>query len=596
MMRCLVSFAVALGVMGSILSGATPARCQSTPQWIWDDAKANEKATQEPLVFRRSFEVEGEVKTANLWISADNRYEVVVNSILVGQGENWQLPQHYVLEGLLRSGQNQVVIRAKNDDDGPGALAAWLSYEHGDGTVTLGTDAGWQCRKDTSNDNDLWWVASDDTQWKPAIALGGIRVTSPWGNQVAWDQPETIEIERSLRPKQERFEFLDGDRVTWIGGTWVERQQAYNYFETLVTSAYPKREIQFRNLGWSGDDVTGIARAVFGSQEDGFKRLRDDLLRTAPNVIIVGYGSNEAFQGEAGLAAFEEQWGRLTRLLNSTGAEVVVIGPHYLENLGPPLPDHSGVNQSIDLYSEALKSWSGEQNYHFVDFRTPLGDSASASKFVPAIRNRLTDNGMHFNDYGYWRTAPILAEKLNVPTQRWAVDLRLVGPEFSVEGGTGKFSTFKQAKIEFTIQDHHLPFASAPSTSPQGGELSATRSHFTIKDLPEGNYGLNINGQPTVMASHEQWANGITLDRGQAIPQIDDLRQAIVKKNELYFHRYRPQNETYLFLFRKHEQGNNAVEVPQFEALVAEQEKRILQLKIAQPVKYELIRIEATNE
>ena len=98
------------------------------------------------------------------------------------------------------------------------------------------------------------------------------------------------------------------------------------------------------------------------------------------------------------------------------------------------------------------------------------------------------------------------------------------------------------------------------------------------------------------MASHEQWANGITLDRGQAIPQIDDLRQAIVKKNELYFHRYRPQNETYLFLFRKHEQGNNAVEVPQFEALVAEQEKRIRQLKIAQPVKYELIRIAATNE
>ena len=109
-------------------------------------------------------------------------------------------------------------------------------------------------------------------------------------------------------------------------------------------------------------------------------------------------------------------------------------------------------------------------------------------------------------------------------------------------------------------------------------------------------YGLKINGQPTVMASHKQWANGITLDRGQAISQIEDLRQAIVKKNELYFHRHRPQNETYLFLFRKHEQGNNAVEVPQFEALVAEQEKRIRQLKIAQPVKYELIRIEATNE
>ncbi len=48
------------------------------------------------------------------------------------------------------------------------------------------------------------------------------------------------------------------------------------------------------------------------------------------------------------------------------------------------------------------------------------------------------------------------------------------------------------------------------------------------------------------------------------------LREAVVAKNRLYFHRWRPANETYLFLFRRHEQGNNAVEIPQFDPLVAE--------------------------
>ena len=53
------------------------------------------------------------------------------------------------------------------------------------------------------------------------------------------------------------------------------------------------------------------------------------------------------------------------------------------------------------------------------------------------------------------------------------------------------------------------------------------------------------------------------------------LRSAIRKKNELYFYRWRPQNETYLFGFRKHEQGKNAREVAEFDPLVAAAEAEI---------------------
>ncbi len=53
-----------------------------------------------------------------------------------------------------------------------------------------------------------------------------------------------------------------------------------------------------------------------------------------------------------------------------------------------------------------------------------------------------------------------------------------------------------------------------------------------------------------------------------ASPQDPALASLILKKEELFFHRHRPQNETYLLLFRKHEQGNNAVELAQFDPLV----------------------------
>jgi lysophospholipase L1-like esterase len=59
---------------------------------------------------------------------------------------------------------------------------------------------------------------------------------------------------------------------------------------------------------------------------------------------------------------------------------------------------------------------------------------------------------------------------------------------------------------------------------------------------------------------------------------VEALRQAIVEKNTLYFYRWRPANETYLFGFRKHEQGQNAIEIPKFDPLVEKAEEQIRKL------------------
>ena len=52
-----------------------------------------------------------------------------------------------------------------------------------------------------------------------------------------------------------------------------------------------------------------------------------------------------------------------------------------------------------------------------------------------------------------------------------------------------------------------------------------------------------------------------------------------MKKNELYFHRWRPQNITYLFGFRKHEQGNNAADIAKFDPFILDLEKQIHDLQ-----------------
>jgi len=68
---------------------------------------------------------------------------------------------------------------------------------------------------------------------------------------------------------------------------------------------------------------------------------------------------------------------------------------------------------------------------------------------------------------------------------------------------------------------------------------------------------------------------------GLSSAETEGLRRAVIEKDRLFFDRWRPENETYLFGFRKHEQGKNAVEVDQFEPLVEKQDQKIAELKTA---------------
>jgi hypothetical protein len=111
------------------------------------------------------------------------------------------------------------------------------------------------------------------------------------------------------------------------------------------------------------------------------------------------------------------------------------------------------------------------------------------------------------------------------------------------------------------------------------------------KDLPPGRYTLSIDGRPVATADAAQWRKApVNVSFDPDVVQAEALRQSIVAKNRLYFYRWRPQNDTYLFGFRKHEQGNNAREIPLFDPLVAEKEADIARLKVMRPRVYELVR------
>ncbi len=381
----------------------------------------------------------------------------------------------------------------------------------------------------------------------------------------------------------ETFSLSDGDRVVLVGNTLIEREQRDGFWETALTRRFPKASVTFRNLGWSGDNVWGLARAAFDPPPVGFARLKDHVLALKPTVLVVGYGSNESFDGPPGLPHFVEGLNTLLDTLAPARARVVLLSPLRQEDLGRPLPDPAANNKNLRLYADAIRDTAKKRGLAFVD----LYDLLSAKGEAPAAP--LTDNGIHLTPWGYWKSAPLLEQGLGLPEANWQVALRLDGRR-RVEGARVEDvrKIDERTPLRFRVTDAVLPLPPPPADGAPGNRSSVEERVLRVPKLAAGEYTLWIDGKPTVTATAESWAEGVTLERGPEFEQAEKLRRAIVAKNALYFYRWRPQNETYLYGFRKGEQGKNAVEIPQFDPLVAREEADIARLRVPVPHTYEL--------
>jgi hypothetical protein len=370
----------------------------------------------------------------------------------------------------------------------------------------------------------------------------------------------------------EPLELRDGDRVVLIGSTLIEREQKYGYWETVLTLRHPDKNVTFRNLGWSGDTVWGEARVGFDTPKEGYRRLVEHTLALKPTVIVIGYGTNESFAGETGLPRFREGYKALLDALSPGKARFVLLTPMSMEGLGRPLPDATEPNRNLKLYAEAVRTMALERGHECLNVlelasRPPFGKPS-----VP-----LTDNGLHLTEYGYWRTAVA-----------WFTDTSATPLLFDQD---------PQSK---RITLPNLPFPMPPQASDPATDLLARHADVRWTRTDPGMWrSLKVDGRKVVELTNKSLrrrTGSQLLDTsrpllsGPDLDQVERLRATIVEKNRQYFHRWRPQNETYLFGFRKHEQGQNAREIPLFDPLVEKLEAEIARLRKPVERTYEIVR------
>ncbi|QDT15727.1 PVC-type heme-binding CxxCH protein [Alienimonas californiensis] len=273
----------------------------------------------------------------------------------------------------------------------------------------------------------------------------------------------------------DEIEFKQGDHVAYIGNTLADRMQHHAWLETYLHALLPDRELTFRNLGFSGDELKQRQRA------DNFGDADQWLTKVEADVIFCFFGYNEALEGEGGLASFKKDLedviaGMRSQKYNGESApRLVMFSPIAHENLNSPhLPDGSANNANLALYTEAMRAVCEAKQVPFVDL------FSLSQKLYAESEEPLTTNGVHLLDRGdrllarAILTAPDspLAHLANgpLPADEEIADLReaalnknyewfsryRVVDEYNVFGGRSKLAWFGQSNGDVMMREMEI--------------------------------------------------------------------------------------------------------------------------------------------
>lgn len=519
--------------------------------WIWSSATPGEN---ERAYFRRSFQLPADIgiNEAKLAITADNSYVLFVNGQRVAKGDDeWQSAEVYDISKLLVAGANVIAVQAQNAG-GPGGLMLDGKLQIGDRALDLSSGKDWSATTAAT----VGWNRVPDLKWPAAHVFGPVGKTAPWGQVTIAQQVRTPDATPQRKTARTPFELRDGDSVVWLGGTFLERAQRSGWLETSLHGALPDRKLRFRNLGWSADTVLAESRGIFDPPTVGYARMLQWVRDIKPSVIVLNYGANESFDGESGLPTFLANYEKLLDDLSSTNAELVLMTPHFHLSMPAPLPSPEARNRNLALYGDAIVELAMSRRLSVVDLRKLDWKGTQPL--------RVSDNGLHFNEYGNHVVAHQLPA-LWFGTEAAAV--RITDGKAEAAGG-------QVANLSTTADSVTFDWKSNTLRAPAQLKLQ-------MAGLKGGSYAVLIDGVATAKLTNADLAAGrlVLSSTPTTTAAVEALRHKIMEKDTMFFHRWRPQNVTYLFLFRKHEQGNNAKEVEEFEGIVSKLDDEIHQLK-----------------
>ena len=219
---------------------------------------------------------------------------------------------------------------------------------------------------------------------------------------------------------------VKGERIVLLGNGFIEREQNYGHFETVLQQRFSESNLVVRNMGNQGDTPAFRPRPGRESQWAfpdaevfrpeyamhlgiGHYASPDEWLTLLQaDTIVAFFGYSESFEGRAGVANFRAELDAFVvhtlaqRYNGSKAPKLMLAGPAAFEDRSGEmdLPNGRTENANLALYSEAVRSVADEYDLTFIDLFGITTELLSQSE------RPLTINGCHYSNFGYSEIAP----------------------------------------------------------------------------------------------------------------------------------------------------------------------------------------------
>lgn len=371
------------------------------------------------------------------------------------------------------------------------------------------------------------------------------------------------------------FNFSQSDRIVFVGNSLLEEAGNYGILEWMFMSAWPGKDLTFRNLGWSGDTADGKARSYISRPPEPYELLIQQIDTLDPALVVIGYGGVEAYEGESGVEEFGKNLGRLIADIDSLGAESIVLST-IPQVVGRDLPiDVTDRNTHLEIYSNRIREVADKYNKKYVDLYSVMSSLGNEA---------YTTDGIHLNGKGYFTMGERILGVLGYTLPEW--ELRIDAKEGKVgsSGGVEVFmNTIDRTEIDLNLQSKAHPVMVE-------GE-NVLKRRIIVEGLKKGIYNLSIDGEHVLACTSSDFTEGVVIRQGPAMDMARDIQTKYKEINDLYFWEYRPLNRTYLVGFRRYEQGQNSYELAVNSIFIDRLEEKIFQEKNRAPETLRITRI-----
>ena len=209
----------------------------------------------------------------------------------------------------------------------------------------------------------------------------------------------------TVRIRADDAEMLAGaGRVLFLGDSITYSGQYVELIEAYFVTRFPKRQIEFLNLGLPSETVSGLSEPGHAGgafpRPDLHERLARVLEKTKPDMVIACYGMNDGIYlpfAEERFARFKDGLLWLREHVRAAGAKIIhVTPPIFDETKG----GHPGYSDALDRYADWMLGQRAA-GWDVVDLHRPMG------RFLAERRQAdpsffLAGDGVHPNETGHW--------------------------------------------------------------------------------------------------------------------------------------------------------------------------------------------------